>query len=239
MTIRSVVVAMTYALALFLFNSAAMAQTCRWAGTAPLCNGACDAGEIEMTRLDAIPDFWTPPFVNVVPPFGSGCATGSKALCCTSRNSSCRWDGTAPFCDGECRGDERPTPPPAGSSSGRQCWTGSKVYCCSRVASTSGPLVANDCTYGAGTCAQGYVWREASPSDHVCVTPDTRQQARNDNNQAAARRNPGGGASGPDTCIQGYVWREAFAGDHVCVPPQTRRQAAQDNGWAKVRNACQ
>jgi hypothetical protein len=39
--------------------------------------------------------------------------------------------------------------------------------------------------YGPDTCRQGYVWREASPGDHVCVKPETRDQARADN--AAAR----------------------------------------------------
>ena len=42
--------------------------------------------------------------------------------------------------------------------------------------------------YGPDTCLNGYVWREAVASDHVCVTPPRRQQARNDNAQAAARR---------------------------------------------------
>lgn len=36
-------------------------------------------------------------------------------------------------------------------------------------------------------CRQGYVWREAVPDDHVCVTPAIRQQAAEDN----AKRAPG------------------------------------------------
>src|SRR5205823_5093261 len=87
----------------------------------------------------------------------------------------------------------------------------------------------------ADRCLQGFVWREASPSDHVCVTPAVRQQTRNDNAQAASRRNPSGGPFGPDTCIQGFVWREAFPSDHVCVTPQTRSQAASDNQDAPNR----
>lgn len=89
--------------------------------------------------------------------------------------------------------------------------------------------------YGPDTCRQGYVWREAFPGDHVCVTPKTRSQAAYDNSQAPYRRNPGGGAYGPDTCRQGYVWREAFSGDHVCVTPQTRSQTAYDNSQAPYR----
>jgi hypothetical protein len=216
----------------------ATAQSCRWDGTAPFCSGSCGANENELTRLDSIPNFWAPPFVQVIPPFGSSCLTGSKALCCSGRGPRCRWDGTAPFCSGSCRGDEVQAPPPDGSYKGASCWTGDKVYCCNKIGSSGQPLVAADCSSGPGTCAPGFVWREANPSDHVCVIPQVRDEARSDNAQAAGRRSPTGGPSGPDTCISGFVWREAFSGDHVCVTPQTRSQAAQDNGWSKVRNAC-
>ena len=89
--------------------------------------------------------------------------------------------------------------------------------------------------YGADTCIQGYVWREAFNGDHVCVTPQTRSQAAYDNSQAAKRRQPGGGAYGSDTCMQGYVWREASPTDHVCVTPTVRAQAANDNSQAAAR----
>jgi len=89
--------------------------------------------------------------------------------------------------------------------------------------------------YGPDTCKQGFVWREARPGDHVCVTPATRSQTAEDNRLAASRRSPNGGPYGPDTCKQGYVWREAFPGDRVCVPPQTRAQAAEDNRLAASR----
>jgi len=88
---------------------------------------------------------------------------------------------------------------------------------------------------GTDTCLQGYVWREAVPGDHVCVTPETRTQAAEDNSLAASHRSPTGGAYGPDTCLQGYVWREAVPGDHVCVTPETRAQAAEDNSLAASR----
>jgi len=91
--------------------------------------------------------------------------------------------------------------------------------------------------FGPDTCSQGYVWREAFPGDHVCVTPNTRAQAASDNSQANARRQPGGGASGPDTCRQGYVWREARPDDHVCVTPKIRTQTASDNRQALSRLA--
>ena len=32
--------------------------------------------------------------------------------------------------------------------------------------------------HGGGLCRQGYVWREATPGDHVCVTPAVRAEVR-------------------------------------------------------------
>lgn len=91
------------------------------------------------------------------------------------------------------------------------------------------PALAQD------TCRQGFVWREAFPGDHVCVTPRTRDQAAQDNSQADARRQPGGGAYGPNTCRSPYVWREARSGDTVCVTVQTRSDTANDNAQAAAR----
>jgi hypothetical protein len=84
------------------------------------------------------------------------------------------------------------------------------------------------------TCLTGYVWREASPADHVCVTPAVRAQTANDNAQAASRRT-GSGPYGPDTCKEGFVWRDAYPHDHVCVTPATRTQATSDNSAAQSR----
>ena len=84
-------------------------------------------------------------------------------------------------------------------------------------------------------CIQGFVWREAVPGDHVCVTPETRLQVRQDNLQAQARREPNGGPYGPDTCVQGYVWRQAIARDHVCVTPERRAETGADNHQAAAR----
>jgi len=84
-------------------------------------------------------------------------------------------------------------------------------------------------------CLQGYVWREAVPNDHVCVTPPVRTETRDENMQAANRRSPTGGAYGPDTCKQGFVWREAFPNDHVCVSPASRTRARADNVAAASR----
>ena len=98
-------------------------------------------------------------------------------------------------------------------------------------------LTMSDSASAQDTCRQGYVWRDAFPGDHVCVTPETREQAAQDNQQAARRRQPGGGDYGPNTCRQGFVWREARAGDVVCVTPETRTQTAQDNAQAGARRA--
>lgn len=79
-------------------------------------------------------------------------------------------------------------------------------------------------TQFAVPCAQGYVWREASAIDRVCVVAATRAQAVSDNAQAGARHLPNS-----TNCVQGYVWREAYPGDVVCVTPATRAQAQSDD----------
>lgn len=116
-----------------LFAAAAWradAQECRWAGTAPWCNGECGGDEQEMTRLDKLPPFWQTPMVSQTPPFGEACALGSKALCCKT-GKVCWWDGTAPFCDGSCdQPESEVSQPPDNSGYGASCWTGDKVYCC-------------------------------------------------------------------------------------------------------------
>lgn len=92
-----------------------------------------------------------------------------------------------------------------------------------------------DGDFGPDTCLNGFVWREALPTDHVCVTPAVRTQTRQDNSLAASRRSPSGGPFGPDTCLSGFVWREAYSGDRVCVTPATRDQARSDNFRAAER----
>jgi orotidine-5'-phosphate decarboxylase len=82
---------------------------------------------------------------------------------------------------------------------------------------------------------QGYVWREATPQDHVCVTPGTRARARDDNAHAASRVSTTDRTYGRGTCAPGFVWREATPQDHVCVTPGTRAQARDDNIQAQRR----
>lgn len=111
-------------------------------------------------------------------------------------------------------------------------FTGTYAYCDSSVA--AGPWNG---TRGAASasvqsaCASGYVWREASASDHVCVTPDSRLQVRRENHFASQYVNPNG-IYGANTCVSGYVWREAYSGDVVCVTPARRTQVRQENAEA-------
>ena len=93
---------------------------------------------------------------------------------------------------------------------------------------TSSAPVA-DLPYGPDTCVNGFVWREARPDDHVCVTPPNRTLTAQENAAAASRRDPGHGGYGPLACAVPYVWREAFDGDTVCVTVDRRTQARDDN----------
>ncbi|MGI5132294.1 serine hydrolase domain-containing protein [Pseudonocardia sp. CA-107938] len=94
---------------------------------------------------------------------------------------------------------------------------------------------AVDLPYGPDTCVNGFVWREARPDDHVCVTPETRTLTAEENAAAESRRDPGHGGYGPLACAVPYVWREAFDGDAVCVPVDRRTQARDDNAHAAER----
>jgi hypothetical protein len=70
--------------------------------------------------------------------------------------------------------------------------------------------------YGPDTCIYGYVWREARPSDHVCVIPGTRTQAARDNAAAPGRYAI---ASPPPHVSGSYnpAW-QARPGDTRCCP---------------------
>lgn len=37
-----------------------------------------------------------------------------------------------------------------------------------------------DLVYGPDTCKQGFVWRNGTPDDHICVTPERRQKVADD-----------------------------------------------------------
>jgi Domain of unknown function (DUF4185) len=95
----------------------------------------------------------------------------------------------------------------------------------------------NRLSFGPDTCRAGFVWREAIPDDHVCVTPRARLATQQQNAEADARRAPKGGAFGLDTCLQGFVWRGAYDQDHVCVTSGERSATAADNAAANARRA--
>ncbi|WP_433216174.1 hypothetical protein [Microtetraspora malaysiensis] len=86
---------------------------------------------------------------------------------------------------------------------------------------------------GPETCLQGYVWREARPSDLVCVTPEVRTRTAQENRTKAARWTDG--AYGPHTCLTGFVWRGAFTGDDVCVSPELRDETLDANKTSSDR----
>ncbi len=82
------------------------------------------------------------------------------------------------------------------------------------------------CTYGPDQCKPGFVWRDAFPNDHVCVTGAERSQALADNQQAAQRVLANG------YCKFGFVWRAANPSDRVCVTGATRSQVSAQNSLA-------
>ncbi|MEM9594660.1 MAG: hypothetical protein AAGD06_10360 [Acidobacteriota bacterium] len=149
-----------FVLALLLAPGVSSAQeVCRWDGTAPWCAGSCNPGETEKLQASSADQVQHLPSIN---PFGNGCVFGTKSYCCSSPGVTCRWDGTAPFCGGECEDDEFEVKR-CGSCMGKTCWTGSKVLCCKpNTGSTGQPLVAgpDDARYAA-------VWDQSTVSSWV------------------------------------------------------------------------
>ena len=81
------------------------------------------------------------------------------------------------------------------------------------------------------TCKSGFVWREASSNDLVCVTTASRSKVADENRNAAQGVQPGAAP----TCRSGLVWREAFSGDLVCVPPGRRDEVEENRVGASLR----
>jgi len=96
-----------------------------------------------------------------------------------------------------------------------------------RDAATETPKPQGDLT--EMRCPGRTVWREAGPTDHVCVQEHARIRVGVENAAGPSHVNPDGGAYGPQTCLPGFVWRDAFPGDHVCVTPDARRLADWEN----------
>lgn len=87
---------------------------------------------------------------------------------------------------------------------------------------------------GTPPCLSGYVWRETRPGDGVCVIPQSRALAADENARAAGRREPGP-RGGVYYCLSGYVWREAYAGDLTCVHPAARDRVREGNALGASR----
>lgn len=77
-------------------------------------------------------------------------------------------------------------------------------------------------------CKRAFVYRQATPKDYVCATPEARVRVSQENSAHPKNK-------GVNTCIDGYVWRAAAPNDLVCVKPEVRNQAAQDNAAADSR----
>jgi hypothetical protein len=113
---------------------------------------------------------------------------------------------------------------------------------------------------GPDTCAPGFVWREAFPDDHVCVSPQRRDAVKADNAKAWERREfvctpemlkaQSCPFAPPDTCKQfrddlligvrfptGWVYREARPEDHVCVTKEEHDLIQHENATANERRA--
>ena len=118
----------------------------------------------------------------------------------------------------------------------RRPWVGcvAAIAAASALAGASAPASAAG-DHGPLTCLDGYVWRQATPRDHVCVTPEVRAQTAQDNRLAPSRASATSTTFGPDLCGPGYVWRDAVAGDRVCVTPATWQQVHDDNLTAGAR----
>ncbi|PEG38732.1 hypothetical protein CQY20_12230 [Mycolicibacterium agri] len=113
--------------------------------------------------------------------------------------------------------------------------------------------------YGPDTCKDGFVWRDAVPGDHICVTPERRQKVADDfhtaKSRAAAqspaahlgdprcianRTLPGCSSMAAPSCLEGFVPR-AVPGEDVlvCVTPQERDLIAQENANPKQNRVLQ
>jgi hypothetical protein len=108
---------------------------------------------------------------------------------------------------------------------------GAKLFMAAATAAVAFTGIAStfDTAEAARRCKPGYVWRDSADGDGICVTPQERDDAHKQNQNAENNRQVGGGAYGPKTCRQGYVWREAFPGDTVCVTPYERQKAKEQN----------
>jgi len=150
----------------------------------------CSVFQLQASRVE-----WRMPRIALLGLTASLASFSIVTILATPVQAACRWDGTFPFCAGECKADEIQV---LGSeygggggipNSGQVCATGTKVYCCKRCPSGlvwrdrfkgDALCVTPDERYRLedGTCRSGYVWRDTFPGDLVCVTPAERAAAK-------------------------------------------------------------
>lgn len=213
-----------------------------WRGTAPFCAGECLPGEVEIQRSDRGD--------------GAVCWTGSKVLCRNSAptcqplqtNVACKgvvlicdngyytqttnqpqWNSCSTYACGACLGWWSDWKEPVFGTIGGVGQAGGLSPLSVPSLPRSGNASLPNLPYGPDTCKDGYVWREAIADDRVCVTPESREQAKRDNKLRESRISPTDRTYGSDTCIPGFVWREVVPSDRVCVTPQIREQTRLEN----------
>jgi hypothetical protein len=110
------------------------------------------------------------------------------------------------------------------SCSGNACVSS----CASPALKCPGSTLCWKLDYGCDTCSYPYVWREATATDHVCVPPETRTLAAQENSQYTMVA---------QVCDSPYVWREATPDDHRCVTVDIRTRTKNENDAGKTRTA--
>ena len=83
-------------------------------------------------------------------------------------NSACRWEGTAPLCDGKCDPGYTQTKT-SKTGDGKKCATGNKIYCCL----TSSIHVVGKAPLCNGKCPTGEVtvgYQKEGENGNKCVT---------------------------------------------------------------------
>ncbi len=84
-------------------------------------------------------------------------------------------------------------------------------------------------TLGLNACKKEFVWRQIDSYDYVCVTRESRDATKRQNDVDRQRR------SQSRNCIEGFVHRNAFSSDDICVDVEEQRQIQYDNNSTKFR----
>ncbi|KAJ5951267.1 uncharacterized protein N7479_009680 [Penicillium vulpinum] len=115
----------------------------------------------------------------------TGCPKGeSRLYCCPTDNMpTCEWRGGAPFCNGKCHKGEVEVSSSI-SGTGKSCWTGHKVLCCTQTAANK---AVSECGWsGSAPFCAGIHSNAGCPSGRERLTYSNY------------------GAGGEEPCIVGY-----------------------------------